>query len=139
RGRCARPPSGGGGPRQASRHRPVGDADQRRGAGGPVDVGKLRHALPEPARTDRPRLAARGIHRNASLDETHGDRASLTQIPHPGPNQRAGGGTMSTGLNLALLSGGLLSLGVVLLIARFVPAEPDLAEALARLTPGRTR
>ena len=46
---------------------------------------------------------------------------------------------MSTGLNLALLSGGLLSLGVVLLIARFVPAEPDLAEALARLTPGRTR
>jgi len=46
---------------------------------------------------------------------------------------------MSTGLNLALLSGALLSLGVVLLIARFVPAEPDLAEALARLTPGRTR
>jgi hypothetical protein len=46
---------------------------------------------------------------------------------------------MSTGLNLALLSGGLLSLGVVLLLARFIPAEPDLAEALARLTPGRTR
>ena len=46
---------------------------------------------------------------------------------------------MSTGLNLALLGGGLLSLGVVLLLARFIPAEPDLAEALARLTPGRTR
>ncbi|KAB7742932.1 hypothetical protein GA707_14815 [Nostocoides sp. F2B08] len=46
---------------------------------------------------------------------------------------------MSTGLNLALLSGALLSLGVVLLLARFIPAEPDLAEALARLTPGRTR
>lgn len=46
---------------------------------------------------------------------------------------------MTTGLQLALLAGGLLGLGLVLLIARLLPAEPDLAEALARLTPSRGR
>ncbi|NLD78042.1 MAG: hypothetical protein GX643_15410 [Acidimicrobiales bacterium] len=46
---------------------------------------------------------------------------------------------MSTGLQIALLAGALLGLGVVLLVARLVPAEPDLAEALGRLTPTRTR
>ena len=44
---------------------------------------------------------------------------------------------MTTGLQLALLGGALLGLGVVLLVARLLPAEPDLAEALARLTPAR--
>lgn len=46
---------------------------------------------------------------------------------------------MTTGLQLALLAGAFLSVGVVLLIARLIPAEPDLAEALARLTPSRAR
>ncbi len=46
---------------------------------------------------------------------------------------------MTTGLQIALLGGAFLGLGVVLLIARLVPAEPDLAEALARLTPARGR
>ncbi|MFT4261944.1 MAG: type II secretion system F family protein [Nocardioides sp.] len=46
---------------------------------------------------------------------------------------------MTTGLQLALLGGGLLGLGIVLLIARLMPAEPDLAEALSRLTPTRGR
>lgn len=46
---------------------------------------------------------------------------------------------MTTGLQLALASGALVSLGVVLLVMRLLPAEPDLAEALTRLTPARGR
>ena len=46
---------------------------------------------------------------------------------------------MTTGLQLALAAGGLVSLGVVLLVMRLIPAEPDLAEALSRLTPARGR
>ena len=46
---------------------------------------------------------------------------------------------MTTGLQLALLGGGFLGLGIVLLIARLMPAEPDLAEALLRLTAVRGR
>ena len=40
---------------------------------------------------------------------------------------------MITGLQLAILSGGLVGLGVVLLVARLLPAEPDLADALERV------
>jgi hypothetical protein len=45
---------------------------------------------------------------------------------------------MTTGLQLALLAGALVGLGLVLLTARLIPTEPDLAEALRRLTPTRT-
>ena len=45
---------------------------------------------------------------------------------------------MTTGLQLALGAGALLALGAVLLIVRLLPAEPDLAEALGRLTPARS-
>ncbi len=44
-----------------------------------------------------------------------------------------------TGLQLAALSGALLTLGLVLLVGRLVPAEPDLADAVNRLSPGRAR
>lgn len=44
---------------------------------------------------------------------------------------------MTTGLQFALLGGACLGLGLVLLLARLAPAEPDLAEAIERLTPGR--
>lgn len=44
-----------------------------------------------------------------------------------------------TGLQLAALSGGLLALGLVLLVGRLRPAEPDLADALARLSPEHAR
>jgi Flp pilus assembly protein TadB len=44
---------------------------------------------------------------------------------------------MTTGLQLMLLAGGLVGLGVALLVIRLVPAQPDLADALARLTPSR--
>ena len=46
---------------------------------------------------------------------------------------------MTTGLQLAILAGGLIALGAVLLIARLLRSDPDLAEALARLTPSRAR
>lgn len=46
---------------------------------------------------------------------------------------------MSTGLQLTLAAGALIGLGVVLLVTRLMPAEPDLAEALSRLTPARGR
>ncbi len=42
---------------------------------------------------------------------------------------------MTTGLQLALLAGALVGLGVALLAWRLVPAQPDLAESLARLGP----
>ena len=43
---------------------------------------------------------------------------------------------MTTGLQFALLGGASLGLGLVLLVARLMPAEPDLSEAL---TPTRGR
>lgn len=46
---------------------------------------------------------------------------------------------MTTGLQLALAAGALVALGMVLLVVRLMPAEPDLAEALSRLTPTRGR
>lgn len=44
---------------------------------------------------------------------------------------------MTTGLQFMALAGGLVGLGVALLIVRLVPAQPDLADALSRLTPSR--
>ncbi len=46
---------------------------------------------------------------------------------------------MTTGLQLALAAGALVALGLVMLGARLMPAEPDLAEAMRRLTPTRGR
>ena len=46
---------------------------------------------------------------------------------------------MTTGLQFALAGGALIAAGVVLLVVRLMPAEPDLAEALSRLTPARGR
>ncbi|WP_148575325.1 type II secretion system F family protein [Nocardioides caldifontis] len=45
---------------------------------------------------------------------------------------------MTTGLQLMIVAGGLVGLGVALLALRLLPAQPDLADALERLTPGRT-
>lgn len=42
---------------------------------------------------------------------------------------------MTTGLQMALAAGALISVGLVLIAVRLTPAQPDLAEALARLTP----
>ena len=36
---------------------------------------------------------------------------------------------MITGLQLAIVSGGLIGLGLTLVVARLVPAQPDLADA----------
>ena len=44
---------------------------------------------------------------------------------------------MIAGLPLAMAAGALLVLGGVLLVARLLPAQVDLAEALGRLTPSR--
>lgn len=46
---------------------------------------------------------------------------------------------MTTGLQFALLAGALIGLGLALLVAQLTPVEPDLAEALQRLTPTRGR
>jgi len=46
---------------------------------------------------------------------------------------------MTTGLQLVLLAGGLVGLGISLLVVRLLPAEPDLADALDRLAPHRAR
>lgn len=45
---------------------------------------------------------------------------------------------MITGLQLVLVAGGLMGLGVALLVVRLVPAHPDLADALDRLAPARS-
>jgi hypothetical protein len=41
------------------------------------------------------------------------------------------------GMELAIAAGGLIGLGASLLVTRILPAEPDLADALGRLTPTR--
>jgi Flp pilus assembly protein TadB len=46
---------------------------------------------------------------------------------------------MTTGLQLVVLGGGLVGLGISLIVVRLMPAEPDLADALDRLAPHRTR
>lgn len=46
---------------------------------------------------------------------------------------------MITGLQLALLSGGLTGLGLTLLAGRLLPVEPDLADALERVSSTRAR
>jgi hypothetical protein len=46
---------------------------------------------------------------------------------------------MTTGLQLVIAAGALLGLGAALLLIRLLPAEPDLADALGRLTPKITR
>jgi hypothetical protein len=46
---------------------------------------------------------------------------------------------MTTALQLMILAGGLIGLGVTLLVVRMIPAEPDLADALERLAPTRPR
>jgi Flp pilus assembly protein TadB len=46
---------------------------------------------------------------------------------------------MTTGLQLAVLAGGLVGLGITLLVVRLLPAEPDLADALERVAPKRVR
>jgi hypothetical protein len=45
-----------------------------------------------------------------------------------------------SGLQAAILAGGLIGLGLMLLLLRFIPAEPDLADAIDRVTspPSRT-
>jgi hypothetical protein len=45
---------------------------------------------------------------------------------------------MTTGLQLSLLAGACIGLGLALAIARLVPAQPDLNDALHRLAPSRT-
>lgn len=45
---------------------------------------------------------------------------------------------MTTSLQLALLSGGLIGLGISLLVWRIRPAQPDLSSALERLSPDRS-
>jgi hypothetical protein len=46
---------------------------------------------------------------------------------------------MTTGLQLALLGGLMVTAGAVLLVSRLVPARPDLADALDRLSPDPSR
>lgn len=47
---------------------------------------------------------------------------------------------MISGLQLAILAGGAIGLGIVLVVARLLPAQPDLADALERVSasPHRT-
>lgn len=46
---------------------------------------------------------------------------------------------MTTGLQFAILGGALLGSGVALLLWRFVPAEPDLADVVQRYSPEGTK
>lgn len=46
---------------------------------------------------------------------------------------------MTTSLQLVILAGGLVGLGISLIVVRLLPAEPDLADALDRLSPHHTR
>jgi Flp pilus assembly protein TadB len=46
---------------------------------------------------------------------------------------------MITGLQLAILGGGLVGFGIAMVVWRLAPADPDLGETLARLSPEHAR
>ena len=46
---------------------------------------------------------------------------------------------MNTGLQVAVAAGALVGLGATLLVWRVVPAQPDLRDALERLSPEHAR
>lgn len=46
---------------------------------------------------------------------------------------------MTTGLQLALLGGAMVGLGIALVLWRLAPSDPDLTDALDRLSPGYAR
>ncbi|MDN5764046.1 MAG: hypothetical protein L0H41_17260, partial [Microlunatus sp.] len=46
---------------------------------------------------------------------------------------------ITSGLQLAIVGGALVGLGIALLIWRLVPAEPDLADVLDRLSPAHAQ
>ena len=136
RGRRTRSASGRGRPRQAPCDRPLGDAHQRRRARDPGGLGDLRRAVQEPARPGHPRRPAVGVRRHTGLDEAHGAWAgNLPRFLRRPEAARHDHRTPTRPRRQARSS----RLGVVLLVMRLMPAEPDLAEALSRLTPARGR
>jgi len=71
------------------------------------------------------------------VDAADGDGRAAAAVHRRG---REGGGTlMVTGLQLALAAGALAGLAVALLMWRLTPADPDLADALERLSPQHTK
>src|SRR5580765_851079 len=109
----------------------MGHDHQRFRAGEPGALGDLCRSVPKHLRAGRSRDAVGGVRGHADLDEADGDGSQRAALPH----SRRARCLMTTGLQLALAAGALISLGVVLLATRLMPAEPDLAEALSRLTP----
>src|SRR3546814_11560738 len=80
------------------------------------------------------------------MDAPDGGRQAAPAVPRPPGPQRAprrpahGTGreprsTRMTGLQIALASGTLLGLALALLVWRLAPSDPDLADALDRLSP----
>src|SRR3546814_9025419 len=80
------------------------------------------------------------------MDAPDGGRQAAPAVPRPPGPQRAprrpahgtGRGprsTRMTGLQIALASGALLGLALALLVWRLAPSDPDLVDALDRLSP----
>ena len=84
--------------------------------------GTLRRAVRHPARTGRPVRPALGVRRRAGLDAAHGRMA--IRCPGSSRSARGRGRAMSTGLQLAIVAGGLVGVGIALLVARLLPVDP---------------
>ena len=74
---------------------------------------------------------------DAGVDAADGHRHPPAQIRRPGC--ATGGELMATGLQVAIAAGALLGLSAALLVWRLVPAQPDLRDALERLSPDHAR
>ena len=83
---------------------------------------------------------ALGHHRDARVDETHGDRTGDASIPIARPRLNEGGRSMTTGLQIALLGGAFIGLGVVLLFPDSCrPSQISRTHSVGSLPPGDGR
>src|SRR5665647_3161010 len=74
------------------------------------------------------------------VDPGHGHRQTAAPLHRCSRHTPAGGEPdMITGLQLAILGGGLVGAGIAMLVWRLAPADPDLGETLARLSPEHAR
>src|SRR5690242_8895245 len=109
----------------------MGHLDQRRRPARARRVRFLCRAVPQPVRPGAAGRPALRLRRDPDLDAADGERSAPAALPQS-PAQR-GNGAMTTGLQLVVLAGGMVGLGVTLIALRLVPADPDLADALDRL------
>src|SRR5674476_374608 len=139
RGR-ARPTRDRGGPGQTPRDRPIRHPHHRRRTARAGSDRAVHPAVQLPGGPGDPRGPAEHVCRHPGVDAGHGHRQAAAPVHRCSRHTPAGGEPdMITGLQLAILGGGLVGAGIAMLVWRLAPADPDLGETLARLSPEHAR